>query len=317
MSRQRIGWGLVLACSVGPSLGWAQIVNRIIAVVNDDVITEADVMSQVNALLELPEEAAAPTDPLQLQRTVLRRLVEEQLLLQEARKLEVTVSPEEVAQRLQQVRQRAGSEAAFRQWLDEAHTSEERLKERLREQLMVQRLIDGKVRATIVVSPQEIAGEVAKRPDLTKSSSRLRVFGLLVRTGSTRSPEEARGLANDLRKQLVGGAEFAQVARAHSEDPHAEEGGDMGWIAEGELLPELDAALTPLQPGELSPVIETRLGFHVLRLVDRRSASSLSMREAHRAIYEQLYQLKFQQQMGKWLNDLKRAAYIELPALPE
>lgn len=314
---RRWGW-LVAAGCLGAGLAEAQTVNRIVAVVNDDIITEADVMSQVNALLQLPEEtSAAPTDPADLQRAVLRRLVEEQLLLQEARKAGITASAEEVSQRLAQARRRAGSEAAFRHMLAEANLSEEQLKERLREQLIVQHAIDLKVRAAINVSPQEIAAEVAKRPEVARSTTRMRVSGLLIRRDRDRSPEEAQRLAHDLRKQLLNGAEFGALARAHSEDAHAEEGGDMGWVSQGELLPEIDTALAALQPGELSPVVETKLGFHVLRLVDRREASSLSLREANRAIYEQLYQLKFQERMRKWLGELKRNAYIELPAYTE
>ena len=87
----------------------------------------------------------------------------------------------------------------------------------------------------------------------------------------------------------------------------------MGWSAPGELLPELDAALFQLPVGELSLPIQTRLGFHLLRVEERRAASSLSVMEAHRTIYEQLYQEKFQQAFSRWLGELTRKAYVELP----
>ncbi len=86
----------------------------------------------------------------------------------------------------------------------------------------------------------------------------------------------------------------------------------MDWIGQGELLPELDAVLFRLSVGEVSLPIQTRLGFHILRLDERRDASSLSLTEANRSISQQLYQAKFQEAFSHWLDGLKGHAYIEI-----
>ena len=139
-----------------------------------------------------------------------------------------------------------------------------------------------------------------------------------MRVHETRSEAHARALIEDLHRQLLGGAEFAALARRHSEDPHAPDGGLMGWVAEGELMPELDTALFALEAGELSSPIQSRLGFHLLHCTERRSASSLSLLEANRAVYERIYRRKFEAALATWLDDLKQRAYIEiLTATPE
>ena len=292
----------------------ADTVNRIVAVVNDDIITNADVSAQVNAMLDgANDQGGGAADPTQIGQAVLRRLIEQRLMLQEAKKAAITVTSEEIATQIDALRARLGTEEAFQRFLTEAGMSAEQLKERIRDQLMVKQLIDTKVRTGITVSLQEVAQELAEHPELAKPGDRVRALHILVRVNANRPEERARAMITRVRRQLVDGADFASLAKQFSEDPYAERGGQMGWVAQGDLLPELDAALFGLQPGTMSDPIQTRLGFHLLKVEERREASGLSLMEANRAIYERLYQQKFQQAMNRWLGDLKRKAYIEIP----
>ena len=85
----------------------------------------------------------------------------------------------------------------------------------------------------------------------------------------------------------------------------------MGWVAKGDLLPELDAALFTVPVGTLSEPIRTRLGFHLVKVEERKTASDLSVTEANRTVYQQIYQQKFEAAMKRWLSELRRRAYIE------
>jgi len=290
----------------------AETANRIVAIVNDEVITQTDVSSRVDALLEDQQAAPQAKDPEQMERMVLQRLIEQRLLLQQARKDGIAVTPDEVRKRLEDLRGRFESADAFQQSLVASNLSEEQLKEKLRDQLMVQRLVDSKVRSTLTVSPQEVAKEIGMHPDLVKGGDRVKASHILVRVSETRPAEKARELIDDIRRQLANGVEFAALAKRYSEDPHAEEGGVMGWVAQGELLPELDAALFGLKVGELSAAIQTKLGFHLVKVEERRDATSLSVTDANRDLAQQIYQRKFQEAFARWLTDLKRHAYIEL-----
>ena len=295
----------------------ADTVDRIVAVVNDEVITEADVTSQVTALLQ-DQEAQPPAGqgPAGMHLVMLRRLIEQRLILQEAKRAGISVEPGEVADRLETLRGRFASEEEFRRSLVDSGLSEERLKEQIRDQLLVERLINTKIRSAIVVSPQEVARELGDHQELSKPGDRVRVSHILIRVAEARSEEQARALIEDLRRRLVQGEDFSALAKRYSEDPYAEEGGAMEWVAQGELLPELDGALFNLKAGELSGPIQTRLGFHLVRVEERRSASSLSVTEANRTVFKRLYQQKFQDRFGRWIGELKRRAYIEI-LLPE
>ncbi len=305
---------LLLGLGAAPA-GAAQTVNRIVAIVNDAVITHADVAEEVNGVLaEQDTPTLGSQDAGRLQQAVLDRLIDRQLLLQEAKRVGVTLGSDEVIQRLELIRQRFGSEEAFQQSLRESQTSEEELKEHIRDQLLVQKLIEAKIRSTIVVSPQEVATALEQHPELAREGDRVKASHMLVRVNDTRSDAEAQALAERLRAQLQAGADFAALARQHSEDAYREQGGQMDWTAQGELMPELDEALFALKPGELSAPLRSRLGFHLLRVDDRRAADRLSFVEANRAIQQQLYQQKFAAAMSRWLAELRRRAYIQIPA---
>ena len=297
----------------GGSRSWAETANRIVAVVNDEVITEADVTSRVNALLDGSSDAASlGSDPSTMHQAILQRLIDHQLLLQEAKRLNVSVTMSEVDQRLDAIRGRLGSEDAFRQALASSALSEEQLKDEIRNQLLIDRLIDQKIRSTVGVSPQEVAQAIGEEPGLAKPGDRVRAAHLLVRVNERRSEDQARALITDLHRQLSQGADFEAIARQYSEDAHATAGGLMEWVAPGELLPELDAALFSLKEGELSQPIQTRLGFHIVKVLERRAATSLSLLEAHRTVSQRLYEQKFQAAMQRWLVELRRRAYIHL-----
>ena len=298
-----------------PSSG-AQTVNRIAAIVNDEVITEADVGSQVDTLLHGPRsEGEEPPDPVQLKQMMLQRLIEHRLILQEAKRAKVSVSPEDIEKRVEALSHRYDSEETWEQAMAASGVSPEQLKERVREDLLIKRVIETQVRATITVSPQEVAQRLSAQPELVKPGDRTRVSHLLIRITDNRSEDAARAQIQDIRRQLLHGADFSTIAQRSSEDSHAKDGGAMGWVAHGELLPELDQALVRLNVGELSEPIKTSLGFHLLKVEERRPAAVLSAMEANQAVFERLYQEKFQAAFGRWLGDLKQRAYIDIPDL--
>jgi len=308
-------YGLLLAAVVllAASEAHAQTVNRIVAVVNEEVITEQDIRRHLAALVE--KGALDPSDEAdlgELQRAVLRHLIEQRLILQEAKRTSASVTQDDVTERLDAFRSRFGSEEAFRRSLAETALSLAQLQQQIREQLMIQRVIDASVRAGIVVSPQEIAQALAAHPELARPGERRRASHLLIRVTDERSEEAARALIEELSRRLRQGEEFSQVAAQYADDAQEQTEGEMGWVARGQLLPELDQALFSLKVGECSLPIQTRLGFHLLRVEEERDASALSLIEANRAVYEQLYQQKFERAMAHWLDGLKRRAYIEL-----
>ncbi|MBI3010033.1 MAG: peptidylprolyl isomerase [Candidatus Omnitrophica bacterium] len=307
-------WSLVIAIElICPLACHAADKNRIIALVEEDVITEADVEAYWHSWLQDPEQPIPKElDPSQARRLALRQLIEERLLLQEAKRSGVTVTTEEVLNRVKQLEQQAGSEAAFRESLKKAGLSPESLKERLRQQLMVQQLIDQRVRSTIIVSPYEVATAVKENPNLASGEERIRTAHILIRIDQKRSEKEALQLAESLHQKLEEGADFAELAQRYSEEPQAAQGGELGWVKPAELLSELDESLFKLQEGEYSKPVRTQLGVHLLKALERESDTKLSPQEVNQAASRKLYQQKFQEAMARLIKELGERAYIEV-----
>jgi len=292
----------------------AETVNRIVAIVNDDVITTADVVAQVSSFLAESQHAPeSEEESVKIHAAVLGQLIEQRLILQEAKKIGTTVTSAEVEARLKEIRSRFPSEDEFQASLAKAQLSVEKLKEHLRDQLIVQHAVDAKVRAKIFISPQDIADAVRAHPEMAKASERVRASHILVRVTDERPEEKAQERIHAVHRQLVQGADFAQLAKQYSDASNAAEGGSMGWMARGDLLPELDEALFGLPIASYSAPIRSKLGFHIVRVDERSAAHDSNPEETNRAVFQRLYDQKFHDALGQWLTELKRHAYIAVP----
>ena len=287
--------------------------NRIVAIVNEEVITEADVARRLTSLLEdLSPQADAEGSPEAMRRAALQQLIDQRLLVQEAIRRGLSVSREEVAERLGVLHRRFGSEEALRQDLEEAGLSLGGFKRQIREQLLVQRLIDQAIRSRIAISPSELAQALEALQEGPGAGELVEVFHILVRVEETRSEAEARSRAQDIYQALVAGGAFEELATRYSDDPHAEQGGAMGWVRRGFLMPELDTVVFTLEEGAFSRPIQSALGFHLVKVGGRRASSPREGLDAKQAAEQGLFQRKFNEAFTQWISELRRQAYIEI-----
>ncbi len=303
----------VMLATLAPALIAAETANRILAFVNDDVITQGDLNSHLNEAIGDEQLAKVDAEQAQnLRQAMIERLIEERLLVQEAKKLGITVSSTDVVDRLQEIRQRLGTEDAYQQMLAEAHMTEEQLKLRLREQLLVQKAIEQKVRAHISVSPSEIAKAIKEHPK-TESQDETRLYHVLVRVTDQQPEAVAQQVARDIRERLRHESATDQIDRDYASRAPAVETRTLDWVGRGQLLPELDQALAQLKVGEIAGPIRTRLGFHVVKVLDRRQASEDDApTDPERAAEARVFQQKFVEAMQRWIKELKRSAYVRV-----
>ena len=300
----------------GPGVGAAQ-TNRILAVVNDEVITESEANARMSAFLKQQDDPHVDeTKTSELLHAVLQRLIEERLIIREAKRLAVTVSADEVTERLKAIRKQFEPKARYEAMLQEAHMTEEQLRVKVREQLLVQRTIDGQVRSKIVMSPSELHKLSSSAPAATGADpaalEEVQAYHLLIRVTPQRSAQEVEALVNQLYQQLLHGADIAELAKRYSDDPQAQGGGLLEWTPRGQLLPELDEVLFRLQPGALSAPIKTRLGYHLVKVVAHRQPAASDASEAQQQRLEGFYQEKFGKAMREWLDGLTQRAYIQV-----
>jgi parvulin-like peptidyl-prolyl isomerase len=139
------------------------------------------------------------------------------------------------------------------------------------------------------------------------------VSSITIRKKSARESELARQKLLGLRKRIVeGGVPFDEVARQNSEDTHAAEGGDMGWISRGDFIPQLEEAIFRLKPKEVTPVLESDIGWHLFRLEEHRAKKTKTFEETKEQIEGYLYSEKSRKRFEEWVARLRKDAYISI-----
>jgi peptidyl-prolyl cis-trans isomerase SurA len=152
------------------------------------------------------------------------------------------------------------------------------------------------------------AGGVVGAPQVTQTHAR----HILIKTNEAVSEDDARRRLLDLRERITrGGADFAELARLHSEDGSAARGGDLGWLYPGDTVPDFERAMDALKPGELSQPVQTPFGWHLIEVLDRRKADMSADRLRLRA-RQVLRERKSEEAYQEWLRQLRDQTYVEL-----
>ena len=276
--------------TLGASPLAAQRVDGIAAVVNEDAILESDVEEQLYLLLARAQQQPDSTLVDTLRRQVLEQLIDDRLIVAEAKRQGLTVSDAEVNravdQQIAQKRQELGGEQAFREQLRRENTTEERIREKyrkdLRGQILGQRLLGRLFPTKPVPQPEAVAffkanpGRFPKAP----AEARLSVIQIPVAPDSAAS---AKGRAEVIaaRKRIEGGEKFAKVAAEVSDDPNtARSGGDLGFFTQGSMEPAIETASFSLKPGRLSDPVLTPYGWHILEVMERDTLKTRAGRDS-------------------------------------
>jgi peptidyl-prolyl cis-trans isomerase SurA len=290
--------------ATGPGI----LVDRVAAVVNDDVITLSEVRAAAKPL-EQSEQSKADRE--RLYRDVLDDLIADRLLEQQIRDSEVEVTEADLDRAVQDIlRQNNISEAQLEQALAARDMSVSQYREDLRTQLQRLKVIDRKVRSKINISEREVEEEYQRRVRDEEKREFVRISHIYI--PSEGDPEAARAAAKAARQRvMMAGQPFEDVAKAVSKGPTAAEGGSLGELAVSGLLPGLAEAVAGLSEGELSEPVEAGPGFHIVRLEERRLQASTSFEELAPKIREQLYQREMEKQMDLWLDELEAKAAVD------
>ncbi len=291
------------------------VTDRVVAVVNNDAITLAELQEAIAAYRYENREAGAPSDELVQQ--FLARMIDNRLQLQEAEREKIAVEEvdveEELTDRIKKVNVKNREE--FERLIKAQGLSMDGIKKRIRDGIRVSRLIRRKVSARVSVTDAEIARYLeANRQKLETGLGYHARHLLIVPEGgaSDAAWEAARIKAELLRTQLLQGADFAELARQHSRDATAKDGGDLGTLKRGELAQGVEAQILSLAPGEVSKPFRSALGYHIFRLESRDSLEGEGLTRAQAQIREILFREKYEARLDAWLKEIKQRAVIEV-----
>lgn len=297
------------------------VIERVIAVVNQEVITLSELETSLRQLenplfQQLYLDASAPP-PDQQPQEALRRLIEKKLLLQAARRRGIIVDQGEVEQALKEIKQRQGipSDAALDRILSQNETSLSQYTQEVRDHLMILKLIEREVRFNIVIRDEDIFTFYQSRQEQFMLPQRFQIAQILLALPADAGPQQAeqiRQKAEEVRSRILEGEDFDQLAQKLSDGPQAQQAGNLGYFSAGDLREEIERAVSGLQPGQVSDVVRTPKGFHIFKLLDRKNPQSIPLDQLKPQVQQQLFLERSQTAYQEWLKGLRDQAYVEV-----
>lgn len=291
------------------------VADRIIAIVNNDAVTLAELQESIAAFRQ-GNQRVTQTDE-ELVRQFLARLIDRRLQIQEAEREKIVVDDvevdEELAERMKKFN--ANSKEEFETLLRSQGLSLEAARKAVRDGLKVQKVIRRKVALRVSVTDSEVAQYLEQNRAKLETGLSYHARHILIPPAAGPSDaawESARIRAELIRRQITEGADFAELARQHSRDATAKDGGDLGTLKRGELAQDIETVILALQPGELSPPYRSSLGYHIFRLETKESLDGDGLTRARQQIREILYRQKYDARLDAWLKEIKARAIIEV-----
>ncbi len=251
-------------------------------------------------------------------REILDGIIAHQLLLQEAKTLGISISEAEADQMMQGFKSQFPSQEVFQKQLDANKMTEAELRQKMRDDSdsKVNKLIQTRIAASVQVSEADARAFYDQNQQQMKTPPQAHLRHILIAV-APKAPEgdrqKAREKAEDLLAQLENGGDFAQLASQNSNDTgSAAQGGDLSWVRPGVMVPAFDKAAFALQqPNDLSPVVETRFGYHIIQLVERREPQTVPFEQAKNRIGAMLRDEKLKEALRAHVEELKTKAKVE------
>jgi len=312
--------GISMIMTVNPLCG-REIVDRVVAVVNNEVVSLYDLNQRVAPFIEKIKKAGgtlSEQDALirKIREKQLNLLIDEKLADQEIRRLKIRVSKKQVDQALDRFRSSNGiTMAQLESALADQGRSLESFRKEIKSQILRARLVNQEINSKVVITGEEVAAYYKSHPDEFGAKKKFRLKNIVMKVSGLQAEDGIDAILKkmeQIHERLVAGESFDVLAREYSQAPNAGDGGTLGDISVNILAPKIRRALEALHPGEFTDVIETDQGFQIfyLEAIDEKSAESFEKNKAR--IEDTLYNELVNKKYAEWLRDLRARALIKL-----
>lgn len=298
----------------------ARIIDRVVAVVNDEVIVLSELEDLVRPTLQKIADLGDPVVRQQQTDKFLRRgldqLIGERLVLQQAVTLKISISGEEVDAQIASLKSRQGwDDDQLRIYLTSQGMGMGDFRRLTRDQLLRQKVVRMKLVGGVQVSQAEL--ESFYKDEVTRTNTHFEIEAAHIvlpvpkdATAAERSALEQE--ARELMARAKAGEDFAELARKYSRGPGADRGGALGTVRRGSLNADLEKTLFALEEGGVGGPVRTRFGFHVVHASKRKSLAPPEFEEVEERLRRELQEKKLQSAIEKWIEELKQKAFIEI-----
>jgi peptidyl-prolyl cis-trans isomerase C len=285
--------------------------------VNGVVLSSQRLDAALNQLIpyESFHRSVSPQKAEELRRRAMDSIVNQELQYQEGRRLGVRVPDRRLQQEVTVVQRRYGTRAALLAALKQSGSTLQDLRQELSRTLTVDEVIRREVTAKCQVTSAEAAAFFAANPARFTVPEQVHVYGITVGVEPSASPEQwsqAKARAEELRRQIVAGAAFEEIARQHSTDPARASGGDMGFLHRGSMMEDFEQAISSIPLRQPSVVVQSIYGYHLLQVTEIRAPRSQSLADVAAGLKKDLTTKRCDERRDAWIAELRERSSIEM-----
>jgi peptidyl-prolyl cis-trans isomerase C len=287
---------------------------EVLARVDGESVTRADfekyiTQMEANAGQPVPKEQRN-----EIYRKALDQLVTIKLLTREAKSRAIKADDKAVDDQMQKIRSQFPSEDEYKKALASRGVTPERLREDMLTESRINVMMDAEAAGGPAVTDAEIRDFYEKNPERFKQPEGVRASHILLRVqpGDEAGKKKARAAIESILKQAKAGKDFGDLARKHSNDGSAQSGGDLGFFTKDRMVPEFANAAFALKPGQISDVVETQFGYHIIKLTERRPAADVPLQDVTEQVREFLTQKRHQEKAEAFVKVLRSKSKVEV-----
>ncbi|MFH1825510.1 MAG: peptidylprolyl isomerase [Candidatus Firestonebacteria bacterium] len=324
IKRFNIIWLLVLNTIIINFSYSETLVDKIIAVVNDEAIIFSEFNNVYKTFTMQINEKIKPEDEMNIKKKILEQMIDQRLIVQEAKRKNIEASKNELETAYENAKSNFGSEEQLKEYLaSEGLTIEEFKQQKIKENLIVQKLINEMVKKNIEVSFSDVQNYYDKNIDKFKAPEEVKIRHILIKITDTVTEGKAKEKIESILKQIKEGKDFSELAKIYSDDENTKaNGGDLGWFKKGILREELDKIAFSLKEGEISSIIKISNEVHLMKLDEKKEEKVYKLSdkininniatEIREAVKDKVYEEKFREKLDDFVKKLKEKSVIEI-----
>ncbi len=300
---------------------FAKVVDRIVAVVNDEIILQSELQDKMKPYEDKIEAMGYSQEREKqmrekLRKEILDKLIDERLTDQQVKSKGISISEDEIDKTIERIKEiRSLTDEQLRQGLKQQGITMEHYRSQLREQLLRSKLLDYEVKSKIVVTDEDIRKYYEDHPGQFGGETRYHLRTIIMRVPSLATDERKAAVRKRMQsvwEKLRNGAVFAEMARRYSESSLAADGGDLGFFSLKELAPEFQKVLKDKKPGTFTQVLDTAQGFQIFYIQEVEKKPPKALDEVRAEIQNRLYQQRVNEGFSQWLQKLRDRSHIKV-----
>ena len=288
-----------------------------VAVVNGSVISRSEFDAEIARVQQRFSSMGQPLSSTRLseiKKEILDNFINRELLYQASQKNGIKVDEAAVNEQLTALKKRFPSEAEFNKALSKMNISEAVITSQLERNMAIKEFIDKQFAQKITIPDKESKAYYESNPDLFKQPEQVQASHILIKVDSKADDaqkSEARNKIEEIQKRLQKGEDFAALAKEFSQCPSNAKGGDLGYFRRGQMVPPFEQAAFGLKPGTISDIVETNFGYHLIKVIDKKSESTIPYNDVKERLEQHLKQKKIQKEITSYVDKLKAKAKVE------